>query len=288
VQPAYTSQAARTITTNHAVGGNPLVSSVTDPAGTVTSTVDLLGRATRYVDVNGYTTVTSYDRAGRVTSSASTTAGSTTPVTKTMSWTYDLAGRVLTVAKDALTLASVTYSSAASGKEVSAVSYPTGAGTSGNGTPLGITRDAKGELASLAWAFPASQPAVTDVVTRSSSGRVLTNTVTDGATSKVSSYTYDTAGRLTAASIPDHTLTYGFTAHTGTDPCAGVAGYAPGAGSHGNRMRVSDTLTGTSPAKVTAYCYDGADRVVKTVTTRGVGRNHRDGRELRPWHDPGV
>lgn len=108
---------------------------------------------------------------------------------------------------------------------------------------------------------------MTSAVTRSLSGRVLTNTVTDGAVSKGSSYTYDGAGRLTGAVIPNHTVAYGFSPHTGVDPCTGVTGYAANAGVNGNRMRVSDTLVGTVTPKVTVYCYDGADPVVKTVTT---------------------
>jgi hypothetical protein len=75
----------------------------------------------------------------------------------------------------------------------------------------------------------------------------------------VSSYTYDTAGRLTAASIPNHTITYGFGASGpagGPDPCTSVTGAASGAGKNGNRTRMVDTLTGTSPAKTVDYCYD--------------------------------
>ena len=42
--PAHGAQPARTVTYDHAVGANPLVASVTDPAGTVTAALDRLGR----------------------------------------------------------------------------------------------------------------------------------------------------------------------------------------------------------------------------------------------------
>ncbi|MFJ3030386.1 hypothetical protein ACIPEQ_16225 [Curtobacterium sp. NPDC087080] len=51
---------------------------------------------------------------------------------------------------------------------------------------------------------------MTDQVVRSQSGDVLQDTTGLGATSNVSSYSYDTAGRLVAAAIPRHRLTYGF------------------------------------------------------------------------------
>ena len=42
--PAVNGAPARTVTYKYAVGGNPLVTSATDPAGAITNTVDLLGR----------------------------------------------------------------------------------------------------------------------------------------------------------------------------------------------------------------------------------------------------
>src|SRR5690606_1863546 len=47
----------RIVTPDYLVGGNPLVTSVTDPAGTITTTVDLLGRVVAYEDVWGTVTV---------------------------------------------------------------------------------------------------------------------------------------------------------------------------------------------------------------------------------------
>src|SRR5262249_38764365 len=75
--PAYGGAPARTIPYNYAVNGAPLTTSITDPAGTITTTVDLLGRTTRYTDTAGATTTTTYDQAGRPTSVATTAGGQT-------------------------------------------------------------------------------------------------------------------------------------------------------------------------------------------------------------------
>jgi len=51
---------------NYAVGSNPLVASVADTAGTITTTVDILGRVMSYVDVWGDTTTSTYNQPGRL------------------------------------------------------------------------------------------------------------------------------------------------------------------------------------------------------------------------------
>jgi hypothetical protein len=64
--PANTSAPARTITYNYAVGGNPLLSSVSDSVGTITTGVDMIGRVESYTDVWGDVTTTTYDDTGLV------------------------------------------------------------------------------------------------------------------------------------------------------------------------------------------------------------------------------
>jgi RHS repeat-associated protein len=106
---------------------------------------------------------------------------------------------------------------------------------------------------------------VTDAVVRSQSGRIVQNTLTDGdADPEVSTYTFDTAGRLTTAVIPRHELTYGY----GTASC-GVTG----AGLNGNRTGFIDAFDddddpGTAAVETSvAYCYDTADRLTATTVT---------------------
>ncbi|MBX3100119.1 MAG: VCBS repeat-containing protein [Salinibacterium sp.] len=107
--------------------------------------------------------------------------------------------------------------------------------------------------------IPASttaQAAVTDSVIRSQSGRIIQNTLTDGATVETSTYSYDAAGRLSTAIIPRHTLTY-------TYASTGGCGANPAAGMNGNRTGFSDTKDGGTPSTV-SYCYDNADRLTST------------------------
>ena len=59
----------RLVTYDYAVDGNRLKTSVTDPAGTITTTVDLLGRVVRYEDVAHSVTTSAYDQAGRLVTS---------------------------------------------------------------------------------------------------------------------------------------------------------------------------------------------------------------------------
>ena len=240
----------RVVTVDYAVDGDPLKSSVTDPAGTITTEIDLLGRATNYTDVWGTVTVATYaPQTGRVTQTSTTPPGGA-PVVQ--AFTYDADGKVLTVAVGGTVIADPTY---ASDQLLASVAYS-------NGTSLAsIMRDTNtGATTGLQWAFPAGAGStVTDEVVRSQSGRILQNTLTDtlSAGPEISTYRFDAAGRLVHASIPRHELDYGF----GTTACGNTA-----AGSNGNRTSSSDSFDGGTPTTV-AYCYDSADRLTSTAVT---------------------
>lgn len=241
--PTFGGQPARTITFEHQVDGDPLKTRVTDPAGSITTTVDLLGRVVSYTDTSGATTTTTYDQAGRATATTTTVKGVQTTVTST----YDDAGRVLTTTLDGQTVATVTYNNAG---EPDHVQY-------GNGTSLTeIKRDPGGRVLALAWRF-ADGRTVTDTVTRSVGGKILTDTVADNDTTAARySYRYDAAGRLTNATVPHHELAYRF------DPTGGC-GPNSAAGANTNRTAVEDRKDGAAPAAAT-YCYDYADRLLSS------------------------
>jgi len=256
----------RLVEYNYAVGGNPLATSVTDPAGTITTEVDLLGRVVKYTDVWGTETVPTYEeQTGRVLSSTTTPPGGSGI---TQSFSYDADGKVLEVKIGNQVVADPEY---ATDQLLTSVAYA-------NGTSLaGTTRDATGATSSLTWAFPDSS--VTDAVVRSQSGRIIQNTLTDTASAapEVSTYKFDSAGRLVRASIPRHELEYGF----GTASC-GVAD----AGKNGNRTSFTDTFDGV-PSSV-AYCYDTADRLTgTTVTGASAGASPVVGSNLTTT-DPGA
>lgn len=246
VVPAFDGQPARTVTSNYAVGNNPLVTSVTDAAGTIETTMDLLGRVVTYTDVWGTVTTTSYDQVGRPFQSVTKPA---TTVATTVLSTFDAAGRLATQKIDGVTVATPAYS-AATGETVS-VAY-------GNGTSLSrMARDGSGATAGLTWALNGTS--VANDVVRSQAGSVLTSVTAEGSTTVgTDTYTYDAVGRLTQAVIPHHTLTYGFGEAEST--CG--AWNTPGRNT--NRTRMTDQFDGGTEA-LTTYCYDQADRLTSSA-----------------------
>jgi RHS repeat-associated protein len=257
VYAAYGGTAARTVTYDYAVGGDPLTGSVSDSAGTITTTIDLLGRTVSYTDVWGTVTTPSYEaQTGWVLSVTTAIPGE---ASSTEAFEYDLDGTVELVKLDGTTIADPHYTDGL----LTSVEYA-------NGTSLdSITRNLTGATTGISWAFPA-QDSVTDQVTRSQTGRILQNTLTDGTRAGVSTYSYDAAGRLVEASIPRHDLTYAY---------AGSGGCGPNtaAGADGNRTGftdVKDPGTQDEATSSVAYCYDWADRLTATTSTNPpVGAN---------------
>jgi RHS repeat-associated protein len=237
--PAYGSAPGRTVTYNYAVGGDPLTTSVADPAGTITTTVDLLGRTTRYTDTTGAATTTFYDQAGHPTTVTSAVGTRTSTVVNT----YDTAGRLATLSLDGQQVAAPAYNPTTG--ELSSVTY-------GNNTSLSqVDRGQNGATTGLTWTLAGT--AITDTSTRSRAGTIATDSVTrDGTAVGSFAYTYDAAGRLTQAQLPHHVQQFAFAA-------SGGCGANPAAGRNTNRTALTDTLDGTTTT--TNYCYDNADRL---------------------------
>ncbi|MGH2689558.1 MAG: LamG-like jellyroll fold domain-containing protein, partial [Actinomycetota bacterium] len=161
--PAFGGEPARTVTSVYAVGGDPLKTSVADSAGTITATVDLLGRPVATTDVWNLTTTATYDQAGRLTD--------TTNPQETLHTDFDANGRVSAQKLGGVTVATPSYNLTTG--ELTGVAY-------GNGTSGVITPDAAtGRTSQLAWSGPGGSIA-TDAVTYSLGGRVKDQTI-DGA-----------------------------------------------------------------------------------------------------------
>src|SRR6266511_4533246 len=94
--------------------------------------------------------------------------------------------------------------------------------------------------------------ALSDSVTRSQSGQILSGTELG----QSKSYSYDKAGRLTAATIGSNTYSYSFGTPTG---CIGT--YNSNSGKNSNRT--SQTINGAT----TTYCYDYADRLISSASS---------------------
>jgi large repetitive protein len=274
--PASGSSAARTVTTEHAVDGDPLTSRVSDPAGQVTTRVDLLGRVVGYRDVHGVMTSTEYDAAGRVVSTVTATPGDpqqgSAATEARQAFSYDPAGRVLSqrftgdgvdvvlAEADYDTDPAVTPEVAPSG-ELLDVRY-------GNGAALtGLLTDGAGRDVGQTWTFP-SGAAIGESLTRSQAGKVLSSTITDGggagsqATSVTSAYRYDAAGRLALADLANRSVAYRFDASSDLTGCP--TGASAAAGRNTNRTAETTTLAGQAPV-TTRYCYDAADRLLAVL-----------------------
>ncbi|WP_067470080.1 PA14 domain-containing protein [Nocardia amamiensis] len=238
--PAVGAEAARTVTYDYAVNGDPLVQRVSDESGSTTSVVDLVGQVVSYTDTNGVVTTNLYDSAGRKTRATSVVKG----VTSTLNYQWDNATQLTKLTLDGVTVATPSYNA---GILVSAA-Y-------GNGSTLGIGRNDAGTISSVTWNTGGTT--VSDTVVRARDQRIVDDTISDSAGGTFhSSYTYDGVGRLTAATVPHHQLTYAF---DGADGC----GPDQNAGLNSNRTSFSDSFDG-APAAVTNYCYDGSDRLLST------------------------
>ncbi len=252
---------------------NPLVSSVSDASGTIT-TVDLLGRTVATNDAYGnptgaptadHPTRVTYDQAGRAITSDGPGGRIDT----------DYAGAQVTRQHvgDAGSLGAgpvlaVPSYDGASG-ELTGVSYcsatqttgtcATGTANTGNGSALAVGRDANGRTTHLGWTGP-SGAIVDDAVSRSQSSKLVDETV-DGtdANAGANNFTYDAAGRLTEAWVAAHHLTYAFAPTGGCGPMG-----APGK----NSNRTATTDNGGPP---TTYCYDNADRLISSTDAANVG-----------------
>ncbi|MCU1644951.1 MAG: hypothetical protein JWN03_5226 [Nocardia sp.] len=241
--PTFGGQPARTTATDYAVGGDPLTTKVTDASGSITTAIDLLGEPLKYTDASGVVTDRVYDAAGRLTKNTVTVKGTASVTT----YTWDDVSHLTSIALDGNSIATPSYTNAG---ELASVAY-------GNGSRLdSLNRNDSGVPAALTW--KTSQSTVVDSVTRSRSNRITDDTTTaDGKAVANYAYTYDAVGRLVAATVPHHQLTYGFDRTNGCGP-------ATGAGANTNRTSFTDVRDGGNPA-VTAYCYDNADRLLSTT-----------------------
>lgn len=227
-------QPARTITNNYAVGGNPLVVSSSDDKGTITVQTDLLGRTTSYTDIYGDTTTSTYDTQGRLASRSGPLG--------TETFVYDDYNRLVDQKLDSATYAHVTYDTFS---RIDNVTYP-----AVGQEKVTYGRDTLGRLNSLGYTLGDGTAGPSDQVTRAATGDIISGTELGQA----KLYTYDTAGRLTGATVAGNTFTYGYGAQDAS--CADLPGTNTAAGKDSNRT--SQTINGVT----TTYCYDQADRLI--------------------------
>jgi RHS repeat-associated protein len=262
--PTLGSAPQRVITYDYAVDGNPFVSSIDDttnpgPSGIVT-TVDLLGRTKSVTDVWDNVTRMDYDRRGRQWRSVGEGGELTT--------TFDSHGEPDVVRLDGDVLADVTARDAQ--WRITSVDYPSGTDKIGNGTSLeNLHYDALGRADSITWNTAADTLLSSYSRSWDDQGRIV-NDLYDGVDTRTGdNYDYDGLGRLTSAYVPvvnptTHAVsTRNFSyAYAASSSCGSTppTGFASNAGLNTNRTSMS-----IDGGTATTYCYDHADRLIKTT-----------------------
>lgn len=235
--PAYAGNSARALTNNYIVNSSPLITSSTDGEGTITLEVDLLGRTVKYEDARGNDTTYSYDKYDKLTAKSSPIGVET--------YQYDQYDRLNTYKLDSVTFATIHYDQY---NRIQSVDYPAGINLSS------IGYDSLGRLNEAV--YQVGSESVVDHVNRSVTGNV-TNGTENGITK---SYTYDSIGRLIAATIGSDNFSYGFS--NPDNACTNAAGNNMNANKNSNRTQY--TMNGVAKT----YCYDSADRLIRSSDTR--------------------
>ena len=247
--PAFGASPAYTDTYNYEVGNDPLVTSVAKAVSggattTLTTTVNLLGQVVSYVDANGNNTTTTYDQAGRVTSSCTVPAGGSS-CAATLSSSYDNYDRV----------AADDYN----GSLVDTPAYDANSDlvgdTYGNGTALSYGYDSEGRLYSEAFDQPGGTTLFSDSQALSQAGDVLTDTESGPSGSLgTGTYGYDSAGRLSSANGFGQDIAYSYAP-------VGGCGALSGAGANSDRTAMTETNTATGVTTASTYCYGADDQL---------------------------
>ena len=247
IPPSPEEQSGRLITYDY--GSNippyrpPTTLTVADPAGTIETRTDWLGRTVRYQDVWGKVTTTKYNQAGQVTEIQTPTGG---PSGSLQQFAYDAVGRPSGIDLDGTRAGTNGYDSVSG--IATGVTYATNA-TSGT-----FGYDARGRDAAVGWV--GSGWSYNQSVSRTSAGKIEGESINgvDANGTSTPNYRYDGAGRLIFAALPGHTYTYSFAP-------AGGCGTLVGAALNSNRTQ----LTHNSDPAVT-YCYGAGDRLTQTTT----------------------
>ena len=176
---------------NFAVGGNPLIMEATETVGSTTTTtrveIDLSGRTLRAVDRYGIETRYTYDTRTGNAASTTLTAPGLAPVVTTN--TYDARGWLVSTTVDGKTEATLSYNPDAT---IASITY-------GNGVTVVNAFNEQNRVVSNAWVTPSGAFSTTREI--SAGGNISGESFTAPTGSSTFSYTHDTNGRLSAASV---------------------------------------------------------------------------------------
>ncbi|CAM8649902.1 Rhs repeat-associated core [Acidimicrobiia bacterium] len=226
---------------DYAVGGNPLMSSVTATLGsevtTISVEVDLAGRTVQTIDPFGVIISKTYDTRTGLTASTTTTAPGSAPSVTTN--TYDKFGQLESLAIDGRTMATVNYDGLGLPATV----------TNGNGVTSTFGYDNSDRLIS-AVRKAGNGGNFTSSRVLSAGGSTSQATVAANGRTSTFDYTHDASSRLSAVSVS-----------AGLVPEQKSWEYTYDANS--NRSTQKQSVNGVASSSYT-YSYDSADRLTKT------------------------
>lgn len=228
-----------TISNNFAYGNNPLKKTVTDGTTTVYSENDFVGNLVKYTDSLNFTTTYTYDGLNRLIKKSD--------VLGSEEYIYDVYSRLITQKVDGLEYAKVTYDNFG---RVSGVNYP----QSSQLAFLGYDYDEFAKPIRRKWR-QSDGKSIVEEVSRSQSGLITSQKVTDGSAVYSQAYKYDKVGRLLEADYGDRKYTYNYAEATA---CAFKT-------SNKNYNRTSDTVTVNGVSTTNSYCYDNSDKLISST-----------------------
>jgi RHS repeat-associated protein len=222
-------------------GVNHEMLTATDSAGTTTFTYDASGRMTNVTYPSGLGVSYTYDAAGLISTMTTSDGFETT-------YNYDAAGRLGSISDTSGTLATYTYTD---DDQLASV-------TNANGTSTDYTYDGEGAVESVVNDGPGDVVTSQFTYTHNALGETTAMVDAEGTTT----YTYDGAGELTAATLPGgRTLTYSYdddgNRTATTDTASGAVSYA---------VNADDEYTS---AGATTYTYDADGNLASSTDGAG-------------------
>jgi RHS repeat-associated protein len=252
-------RAGKTLQNNYTYGGNPFVTTMQDETGGfILTETDLLGRTVRYLDQRGFETKSYYNDYGQLVKR--------TGPAGVEEYIFNAYGQLITQKQDSQVVATLAYDNQG---RVATVDVPSVPGLSLSEQTYDEYQRQIGQKYSLPTQTSGLPNVITEEVKRAIGGDVLATSLNninlaDGvalASSTTNQYTYDAADRLTTAKIAGNQYDYGYGTQDATT-CSGLT-INPKAAQDSNRTSYRATTDGVIK-QASNYCYDYADRLIKT------------------------
>jgi RHS repeat-associated protein len=243
--PAFSGEPARTTAYSYpAPGADPRPTSVSDPVGVVTVTVDMLGRQTAYTDVWAKTTTYTFSQAGLLTDRSGPQG--------VVHVDYDDAGKPVSEKLDGVVVSTPSYDQKG---RLNGGSYGNGVsstrGFGGVGRPNSVTWTKGTVLAS-------------DQLAYSTAGRIRDESLNGADPNPAGdNYVYDASGRLTTAFVRGQKNTYSYAASSACGSLTTAGKNSDRTTSTWQAIDAGGTVVGSQSTY--QYCYDNADRLTSST-----------------------